>query len=60
MNLFDLIPGNDPVSKVINGVTIAVGVALLPFIGIPAGIIGLGMTYVYCAVTGKPMWTYKA
>jgi ABC-type phosphate transport system permease subunit len=53
--LFNLLPGNDSVSKTINGATIAVAVAFLPFMIIPAI-----MTVVYCAVTGAPMWTYRA
>lgn len=60
MNLFDLIPGNDPVSKVINGVTIGAGLVILPIVGIPVAIVAVAAMTTYCAVTGKPMWTLKS
>jgi predicted membrane protein len=53
--LFNLLPGNDIISKTINGVTIFFTVVFLPFTFIP-----VVMTLVYCSVTGAPMWTYRA
>lgn len=60
MNLFDLIPGNDCVSKVINGVTIGVAALLTPIVGLHTVVIIWGICHVYCAFTGRPLWTFKA
>lgn len=59
MNLFNLIPGNDPVSKGINAASIGM-VLLVTGMWVPAGLAIAGMAVAYCAFTGAKMWTYKA
>ena len=59
-SLLATLPGNDDISKVINGITIATAIALVPVMGLVTVGTLAGATYAYSQHTGTSFWTYRS